>query len=470
MAAMSRINLSQKNIALLGYGVENKALLKHLLALEKAGAPTKITILDRDDSVSLNLPAGVSAKTGKDYLKELNDFQIIFRTPGIPYLSREIQQAKQAGVIVSSQTNCFLEMCPSTVIGVTGTKGKGTTASLVKTMLDQAKGNGELAGNVYLAGNIGQPPMTILNDLTKEDWVILELSSFQLQDLKRSPGIAVVLDVGVDHLDHHRDAAEYISAKQNIVRYQTLGDFIVLNRDSLTSVLFAAESPAQAIFFSAKNAVDVGCFVQRRLGNEQIILRLPGREESVICAVKDVQLFGAYNLYNLTAALAASALAGASLKSLSAAARLFKGLPHRLQKVATVEGLDFYDDSKATTPESTIAAFLSFDQPVTLILGGSSKGADFTNLIEELRTSRVENVVCIGQEGERLQQLIGAAVLPQVVVPGGTTMTEIVQNAVSLTPQGGVVLLSPAAASFDMFDNAEDRGEQFQAAVATLKG
>lgn len=455
------MELHGKRVALLGFGVENRALLPYL---QQNGA--SVTICDKN--LDLVLPDGTTGQLGDEYLDNLTQFDVLFRTPGIPYLTKEIQAAKQTGVVISSQTKLFMEACPATMIGVTGTKGKGTTASLIEAILKQAEAKGELSGKVWLAGNIGQPPITLLDQIQEQDWVVLELSSFQLQDLTVSPDIAVVLNVTIDHLDHHRDEAEYIAAKKNLVRYQTPGDSLVVNLDSLTSLHFADETPAQTYFFSRTKSVDQGVFVERRPGDDAIILRLPGHADQEICLVREVKLIGAYNLENITAASTAAALAGASLESIRAGVTGFTGLAHRLQFVAEVNGVTYYDDSKATTPDSTLAAVLSFESPVTLILGGSSKGADFSELIDVLMSGRVTHVITLGPEGERIGQQLIEAGAPQEVIPAESTMAEVVAQAAQVTQPGGVVLLSPAATSFHMFKNAEDRGNQFQEAVKGL--
>lgn len=456
------MDLANKKVALLGFGVENQALLPYL---RRAGAA--VTVCDRNEAL-IEAPSGVATRLGPDYLTSLTDFAVVFRTPGLPYLTREIQEARLAGVLVSSQTKLFLELCPAKTIGVTGTKGKSTTASLIKVMLDAAKQRGEIKGEVYLAGNIGQPPVSLLGKLTPADWVILELSSFQLQDADRSPHIAVVLNVSLDHLDHHRDEAEYIAAKKNIVRYQTPSDWLVVNLDSMVSLLFANETPAKILFYSREKSVDVGCFVERRLDGDFLVWRPTAGAEAVITPVKAVKLVGAYNLENVTAAITAAGLAGAQSASLRQGATTFAGLPHRLQLVARLHNITYYDDSKATTPEATIAAVLCFSQPITLIVGGSSKGADYAELVNIVLASQVSQLLCIGREGERLAELFRQAGAGEKVVMGQSSMTAIVKQAQALTQPGAVVLLSPAAASFDMFDNAEDRGNQFQAAVKAL--
>lgn len=457
-----KLELKDKNVALLGYGVESKALLPYL---QKEGAI--VTVLDKNELLADSLPS-IPAILGDEHLKHLTDFDVIFRSPGIPYLTREIQDARRAGVIISSQTQLFFERCLGTIIGVTGTKGKSTTSALIAAILKESQKNNELPGSIYLAGNIGTPTVTLIDQMKKEDWAVVELSSFQLQDLTYSPNIAVVLNVTVDHLDHHRDEAEYIAAKKGIVRYQSPGDFLVINLDSVTSTLFAQETPAQAYFYSRQNSVDLGAFIEQRLGDDLIVLRMADRPEEIICSVEEVKLIGAYNLENICAAITAAALAGASVKSIKSAVTQFTGLSHRMQLVAEKNNIRYFDDSKSTTPDSTIAAVLAFDDPVTLIVGGSSKGADFSELVRQVLASSVKMIICIGEEGDRLQEMFVEQATDQTVVPGGETMQEIVGQATALTEPGGVVLLSPAAASFDMFASAEDRGDQFQKAVLTL--
>lgn len=454
--------LSGKRVALLGFGVENRALLPFL---QSQGA--HVTVIDKNTDLATEL-GELPHLLGNDYLEHLLDFDVIFRSPGIPYLTPQIQAARQAGVVISSQTQLFLSHCPAGVIGVTGTKGKSTTTALIHAILTRAKQNGEILGETFLTGNIGTPPISVVEKLTEKDWVCIELSSFQLQDVTVSPDIAVVLNITVDHLDHHRDEAEYISAKKNIVRYQQPSDFLVINQDSITSILFADETPAQALFYSRYTSVDQGCFVEHRLGEDQLILRLPNKDEEVVAPVSSIKLVGQYNHENVTAAITASSLAGASVNSIREALSDFTGLNHRLELVAEKFGVRYYDDSKSTTPDSTAAAILSFSQPITLILGGVTKGADYAELVEQIKSSTVRAIVLIGKSTPEMKQLLDDHQVSQAVVYGGSTMQEIVEQAAALSEEGGVVLLSPAAASFDMFNNAEDRGDQFKAAVAKL--
>ncbi len=454
------MDLEGKKVAVIGYGVNNAELPQYL---KNQGAI--VTICDENELLATDDPE-LSYQLGSDYLNNLERFEMIFRTPGLSYYTKELQVAKQAGSTLSSQTDLFIRHFPGKVIGVTGTKGKGTTASLIYAILLEAKQQGELDGSIYLAGNIGTSPLQFLDAAGAQDWAVLELSSFQLQGLEISPQIAVILDVTVDHLDYHRDEAEYLSAKKNIVRYQKPEDAVVLNIDSLTSILFAEETPAVTYFFSRRKTVDQGTFVNMQSG--QIVLRLPEREDSTICETKDVQLVGEYNLSNITAAVTAGALAGASNKSVRTAITSFHGLPHRLELIATKSGIRYYDDSFATTPDAAIGAIAAFSEPITLIAGGSWKGVDYSELIETINTSTVTTVICLGPEGQRIKKMLDelGSTIQAVTVAG--TMADIVSVARSVTSPRGIVLLSPAAASFDMFRNATDRGDQFKQAVLAL--
>lgn len=448
-----------KRVAILGYGVNNAELVPFL---QSKGA--HVMVRDKNEALAEKL-SFVEHELGSDiFLKNLDSFDFIFRTPGLPYLTPELQAAQKKGTTLTSQTELFLQACPASVIAVTGTKGKGTTSSLIASCLEAGKKREELNGNVYLAGNIGTSPIGLLDTLKENDWVVLELSSFQTQGLTVSPYIAVILNITADHLDHHKDVAEYHSAKQDMVRNQTPEDHIVVNHDSRASMEFLDVTHAQPHFFSRFGEVHDGAYI----ADNMVWLCRPDLSEVKITPTADIKLPGDFNLENVTAATAAAALTGISTISIKEGLTSFTGMAHRLQLVGEKSGVQYYDDSKASTPDSAIAAFQSFDQPITLILGGSSKGADFTELIQALPESSVKQVITIGEEGERIAELIQKHRIDVEIIAGAKTMKEIVHQASKTSEKGGIVLLSPACASFDMFKSAEDRGEQFQQAVKEL--
>lgn len=404
-------------------------------------------------------PLGVEFLLGPDYLSRLAEAEVIYRSPGVPPSLPEIQAAAAAGVVLSSQIKLFFDLCPAPLIGVTGTKGKGTTTLLIAEML---RGGPR---RVFVGGNLGIPPLDYLDELTPEDLVILELSSFQLQDLHRSPHLAVVLNVTADHLDYHGTRQEYLRAKQAIVRHQTAADVAVVNADYPEAAHFADLTPARVLFFSRRGAVAPGVYVEE----EQVWLHLEEPKQR-LCAVSEVRLRGRHNLENLTAALAAAGAMGAEWDRLRQVAQTFPGLEHRLEPVGEIDGVSFYNDSFSTTPETAIAALQSFTEPLLLIAGGSDKGADFTALAEEIVRRPVKRLVLIGDTAERIATAVQAALERSSgrrleIVYGGRTMDEIMAAAVAGAAPGDVVLLSPACASFGLFQNYKDRGQQFKAWV-----
>lgn len=445
-----------QKVGVLGLGDENVALVEFLI---KQGA--NVVVCDEKEKGELgeyyrrvkDLP--VQFRLGPHYLDHLDDFVTVFRTPGLPYFNLKIQQAKKTGVKISSQTKLFFALCPSPIIGITGTKGKGTTTALIGEILKKA------GRKVYVGGNIGNPPIVFLNQLTKDDLVVLELSSFQLQDLDKSPHIAVILDIKVDHLDYHKDEKEYIEAKRNILYHQVKKDFAIINADYLTSVEFAASTPGQIYWFSRRKSVDLGTFVL----NQQLILRSEDKEYPIIETNK-VQLRGEHNLENICAAITASFLAGADMTSIQKAVSDFKGLEHRLEFVREINGVKFYNDSFSTTPDTTIAAIRAFSEPIILLVGGSEKNADYSELSQVIKESSVKTVIAIG---ETAKKIIGQIKMLTIeIIQGIKPMDQAVKIAQELANPGDIVLLSPASASFDRFRNYKERGKIFREEVAKL--
>jgi UDP-N-acetylmuramoylalanine--D-glutamate ligase len=440
-----------KKVGILGCDVEGRATLNFLTQ-----NGFKVCILDRANKVEFlkkNPDFGdgnIDLFLGADYLSHLNEFDVIFRTPGIPILRPELQEAVQGGVVVTSQIELFFELCPSQIIGVTGTKGKGTTSSLIYEMLKKNR------DDVYLGGNIGNPAISFIDKLTKTSKVVLELSSFQLQSLRVSPQIAVVLNVTQDHLDYHKDVNEYCEAKKNVIKYQTAADFAVMNADYETTKKFSKETKAKVLFYSKKEATN-GCYVGK---DDQIIL-ITDEGKTKIAGASDLLLRGRHNLENVTAAILAAFIAGVDADSIRESVLSFKGLEHRLELAGEHEGIKYYNDSFSTTPETAIAAIQSFTEPIVLILGGSSKGSDYTALGEAVESSNVKAIIFIGDTAKEISQQISVKYKGERVY-GLRTMEEIVSKANELAKKGDVVLLSPACASFGLFENYKDRGNQFK--------
>ncbi len=452
-----------KKVAVIGAGVEG---LSSALWLDKQGA--NVTMLDKNEDTGIGQRAeGIEFKTGKDYLKDLGSYDVIVRSPGVKRSLPEIIDAEKKGKIITSQTQIFFDLSPSPIIGVTGTKGKGTTSALIYEML---KTEGL---DVRLGGNIGTPPLDFLDKLTLESWVVLELSSFQLEDLKSSPHIAVILMITPEHLgidsvgtaNYHESMEEYVSAKRNIIRNQTDKDYVIINRDypaSLESDVYA-QGKIYQVSREREASLD-GCFTRQG----RVIIRKDGKEEDVI-EVSEIFLPGKHNYENVCAASMAADLAGVSLGSIASAVRQFKGLPHRLELVKEVKGVRYYDDSFSTTPETAIAAIEAFEDPEILILGGSHKDSDFTELGKVIsERQNIKAIIGIGVEWERVKMHLQMANSKWQIVENCKSMEEVVQKAAEIAEPGDVVLLSPACASFGMFRDYKERGELFKAEIKRL--
>ncbi len=445
--------LHQRRIALLGLGVENRALARFLHARQ-----IPFSVCDvRDPATPVE---GVQQwRIGEGYLDDLTDFDLLFRTPGLPTLDPRLCAARRCGVEVSSQTRLFLQLCPAPVLGVTGTKGKGTTTALLHALLAT-----DPSARVFSGGNIGRPPLEFIDELQPNDRVVLELSSFQLQDLDQSPHIAVVLSVTEDHLDYHADRAEYVDAKKPVCRYQTPGDILVVNRDCPTAQTFAEENIAAQWAFSTTAPSIPGAWT----ADGQLWACCPEERPTAICPVADIPLRGQHNWSNAAAAVAGALAFGAPATRFAEAIRAFAGLPHRLEYVAECDGVTYYNDSLATTVDATCAAIRAFDAPLLLIAGGASKGADFSDLGIAIAEANVRVVLLIGQEAPRI-----AAAVQQAGADGiihcCRDLLQALDTARDLAQTGDVVLLSPACASFDQFASYAERGDLFKRLVLAAR-
>jgi UDP-N-acetylmuramoylalanine--D-glutamate ligase len=393
---------------------------------------------------------------GKDNLKKLDEFDLVVRSPGahLELLEKYVPREK-----ITSQTKLFFDLVPCKIIGVTGTKGKGTTSSLIYGMLKKQ------GFDAYLGGNIGEPPFNFLDKLNAQSVVVLELSSFQLIDFDKSPHIAVMLMTTIEHLDWHKDLEEYVNAKRNILRFQTEKDFAIINRDYVASNESDIHTNAKVFYVSTERNGYEGCSIK----DNGVFLKLNGKEEKIIDA-SDILLPGKHNLENVSAAILAATLSGVSKENIISVLKTFKGLEHRLELISTVNGVRYYDDSFSTTPETAIAAINAFKNPEILILGGSSKNSNFEELSQVISDSKnIKAIIGIGVEWERIKEHVtnlGSVVL---LIEGATNMEQIVKAASKIALPGDVVLLSPACASFDMFKNYKDRGEQFEKEVKKVK-
>ena len=434
-------------VAVVGYGIEGEQNYKYWSA-----RGDQVTIVD-ERTPSRTLPETAETIIGENALSQLDDFDLIVRTAGLA------PTRLQTDTRVWSATNEFFKQCPAAIIGVTGSKGKGTTCSLVTSILRAA------GYTVHLVGNIGTPALEVLSYIESDHVVVYELSSFQLWDLERSPHHAAVLHIEADHLDVHADFAEYIAAKSNIVKFQTRHDTTVYHPTNEWSRAIAENMPEFAEQAAKYAAKDNGSPARETVyidGDNFVTTR--GRK---ICAADTLKLPGAHNLDNACAAMSLCLNYEVSDEEFAEGLSAFTGLPHRLKFVAEHKGVRYYDDSIATTPGSAIAAAYAFGQPKVMILGGSSKGADFTELAHALQDVKIRKLLLIGDEGAHIAEVFDREEVTNYELIKGE-MTDIVARAHEVAESGDAVILSPACASFGMFRDYKDRGDQFIAAVESL--
>lgn len=426
-------------VAIAGFGLEGQANNAYFHSQGH-----DITIVDERELSPTDLPYGSQAILGKHAFEQLDGFDLVVRTAGLsPY------KIKTDGKVWSG-TNEFFAKCPAPIIGVTGSKGKGTTASLITAML-RAGGY-----TVHLVGNIGDPAITELQNIQSSDIVVYELSSFQLWDAVRSPHVAVILGIEPEHLDVHKSFSDYVNAKANIAKYQSPKDLTIYNADNPYAIKISRESKGAHIPYQHVKAAHVrdGYFW---FGDAQL------------CATSALLLPGSHNLDNACAAITA---VWKWIKDPAVIARglsNFAGLPHRLAFIRTVDDVAYYDDSIATTVGSAIAALRTFTQPKILILGGSDKGANYKELADEIKQHDISHIILIGDEATKIEKALKKANIDILTNLGSeTTMAAAVQSAHDEAKPGDVVILSPACASFGMFRNYADRGDQFIDAVNNL--
>jgi UDP-N-acetylmuramoylalanine--D-glutamate ligase len=424
-------------VAIAGFGIEGKSNYRYY-----KNRGHDVTIVDEGTEIK-GMPDGAIIMTGPGVFQKLTDFDLVVRTASLAP-KKIITNGK-----VWSATNEFFTQCSAPIIGVTGSKGKGTTASLIASILE-ASGR-----TAHLLGNIGVPALDELEKISADDVVVYELSSFQLWDAVKSPHVAVVNMIEPDHLDVHKDFDDYVTAKSNITRWQTPDDIVVYaaNNDYARTIAALSQGVQLPVPSDQTAHVKEAMFWY---GNEQL------------CSIEALQLPGQHNVNNACLAITAVWPFVHDADMIEKGLQDFKGLPHRLKFVREINGVRYYDDSIATTPGSAIAALKSFEQPKVLILGGSPKGGDFTSMAELAGKSAVRMAVLIGQEASRIEPLLQVQHVPTINLGDHVQMPEIVKAATDAAQPGDVVLMSPACASFGMFKNYKDRGEQFIAAVEAL--
>lgn len=448
-------SIRNKRVAVIGIGVSNTPLLDMLLA-----EGIRVTACDKRTREQMGQQAeelerrGCTLHLGEDYLKGL-DADVIFRTPGLRPDVPEIAACVARGADLTSEMEVFFRVCPCPIIAVTGSDGKTTTTTIIAELLKSA------GKRVWVGGNIGHPLLCEADGMLQTDYAVLELSSFQLMTMTRSPHIAVVTNLAPNHLDMHRDMAEYVAAKENIFRHQSRGDIAIFNGDNAITAEQSARAPGRARTFSRRGEAADGVFLR----GEDIVCR-SGGQERVIMTTGDIKIPGVHNVENYMAAIAAvdGLVPDEVIRSFACS---FGGVEHRIELVRTYRGVRYYNDSIASSPSRTIAGLRSFKEKVILIAGGYDKHIPFDVLGPEV-VAHVKLLVLCGATADKIRASVENA---PGYAPGKpeildvTPFTAAVEAARDRAQPGDVVTLSPACAAFDQFKNFAERGRFFKSIV-----
>ena len=448
-------SLRGRTVAVIGIGVSNTPLLRLLLREGIA-----VTACDRSDRAKLGAlaeeleAAGAVLRLGDGYLQGL-DQDVIFRTPGLRPDVPELEAARARGSVITSEMEVFFQVCPCSIIAVTGSDGKTTTTTIIAELL-RAAGH-----TVHVGGNIGHPLLAEAGSIRPTDWAVLELSSFQLMTMTRSPHIAVLTNLAPNHLDVHKSMEEYVWAKENIFRHQQPGDTAIFNLDNAITRELSAHAPGRALYFSRQAEPENGVFLR----GDAVISRRDGRERQIM-TTEDIRLPGVHNVENYMAAIAAvDGLVPDDV--IRTFARAFNGVEHRIELVRTWRGVRFYNDSIASSPSRTIAGLRSFKEKVILIAGGYDKHIPFDVLGPEV-VEHVKLLILCGATADKIRAAVEQAPgyrpgHPEIL--DVTPFQRAVETARDRAVPGDVVTLSPACAAFDQFKNFMERGKTFKAIV-----
>lgn len=453
-------DIKGKKIAFCGLGVSNLPLVK--LFAEKGMDILACDKVDENNVSNeiLNLKnLGVKLKLGKDYLKDLN-VDIIFRSPGINFLHPELQKTRQNGTVVTSEMEVFFDLCPCKIIAVTGSDGKTTTSTIISKILEHS------GKRVHLGGNIGTPLLPTIEKINKNDIAVVELSSFQLMSMRSSPDIAVVTNIGPNHLDVHKDMNEYVSAKKNIFVHQNAFSKTILNFDNKITRDFYSECRGKTIFFSTSKELNSGAFLKNG-----VIYFKSGDKCTPVLNVQDIKIPGVHNVENYLAAICAT-IDEVNIDDIVSVAKNFNGVEHRIEFVRDFNGVKYYNDSIASTPTRVIKGTLSlFDRKIILIAGGYDKKVPF-DAFGDAVVNKVSHLILLGQTADEIEKAVKNSSKytegnPEIVKVNN--MAQAVNLAKEIAKNGDIVALSPACASFGLYKNFDERGKHFKSLVNSLE-
>ena len=448
------MDVKGKRVLVVGLG---KSGVASALFLESRGARVTVSDSKSEDQLREEIPAlldrGIVVETGKHGERTFRDQDLIVVSPGVPVDVQPLQNARRLKIPVIGEIELASQSLEGNIVGITGSNGKTTTTTLAGEII--ASGGAK----ALVGGNIGTPAITFADQSSPETWVVLEISSFQLETIQTfRPKIAVILNVTPDHLDRHGSMTNYTSAKARIFENQEATDLAVLNLDDTIAAGMGAGRKPQVFWFSRHKEVERGAFVR----GASIFFK-SGSLVTEIMPVAEIPLKGAHNLENVLAAVCIGMLAGVAPEKIRRAVKDFKAVEHRLEFVAEIAGVQYFNDSKATNVDATIKALESFPKNIHLILGGKDKGSDYT-VLKALICERVKQVYTIGAAAEKIEQQIANT----VPVVSAATLENAVRKAAAAARPGDIVLLAPACASFDQFQSYEHRGRAFKELVQNL--
>ncbi len=448
--------MASKRIAVIGMGVSNIPLIRLLL---DAGA--KVTVCDRKKEHNPEIVkefknSGAELRFGEGYLKELPDVDVIFKTPGIRHDIPELVEASVRGAVITTEMEQFFNVCPCKTIGVTGSDGKTTTTTIIGELLKRS------GKRCFVGGNIGTPLLAQTNEMRKDDVAVVELSSFQLMNIKSGPDISVITNITPNHLDVHKSMDEYVMAKKQIYAFSD-GD-VVLNNDNPATREIANELGDRAKVFSSREVLQDGYSLE----NGKIIRRKNGITTPII-KISDIKIPGMHNVENFMAAIAATD-GLVSLTDIEATAREFSGVAHRMEFIREKDGVKYYNDSIASSPTRTVAGLRAFNCRVVLIAGGYDKKIPFDELADSVPVY-VKKLILVGATAKKIEQAVRSAKgfdEKETQIYMCDTFESAVSCASEVSQYGDIVTLSPACASFDMFANFAERGDRFRELVDAL--